>query len=71
MKGPAMRLLQHSDLKPQKGIRYSAVHLKRLELAGKFPRRVPLGPGAYGYLESEVDAYLQQKVDERDAGVAA
>ena len=54
-----------------KGITYSKVTLWRQEKAGTFPRRVPIGAGRYGYVESEVDAHIDQKIAERDAKTAA
>jgi prophage regulatory protein len=50
-----------------KSIPYSKPHLWRLEKAGKFPRRVPLGAGRFAYVEAEIDAYIEQKIAERDA----
>jgi prophage regulatory protein len=63
-------LISYRDLKP-KGIPYSKPHLWRLEKAGKFPERVPLGPGRYGYVESEIDSYIAGLIAARDAGQAA
>jgi prophage regulatory protein len=51
-----------------KGIAYSKPHLWRLEKAGKFPKRVMVGAGRYGYVESEIDGYIDQKIAERDTG---
>ena len=50
---------------------YSKPHLWRLEKANKFPKRVPIGAGRYGYVETEIDAYIEQKIAERDARSAA
>jgi prophage regulatory protein len=61
------RLIPYDAL-ASKCINYSKPHLWRLEKAGKFPRRVPIGPGRYGYVEAEIDAYLEAKIAERDAG---
>jgi prophage regulatory protein len=60
------RLIPYSAL-ADKCIYYSKPHLWRLERAGKFPKRVPTGPGRYAYIEAEVDAYIAQKIAERDA----
>jgi predicted DNA-binding transcriptional regulator AlpA len=40
----------------------------RWERAGKFPRRVPLGSNASGYLAAEVIAWMQAMLDRRDQG---
>jgi prophage regulatory protein len=46
---------------------YSKPHLWRLERAGKFPKRVPIGASRYGYVESEIDAHVDALVAARDA----
>ena len=37
----------------------------RMERAGKFPKRVKLGPNSVGWLESELEAWLSAKADAR------
>ncbi|MCO5129294.1 MAG: AlpA family phage regulatory protein [Xanthobacteraceae bacterium] len=64
-------IIPYADLKTKKGIPYSKPHLWRLERDGKFPRRVPVGPNRYGYVEGEIDAYLENLVKARDARVRA
>jgi prophage regulatory protein len=59
------RLIAYDDLK-FKGIRYSKVHLSRLEKQKKFPKRVPLGPARYGYVEEEIDQYIESLIAARD-----
>ena len=44
---------------------YSDVHVLRLERAGKFPRRIQLGPNRVGWLLSEVQAWIESRLDER------
>jgi prophage regulatory protein len=53
----AKKLIPYCDLKP-KGVPYSKPHLWRLEGAGKFPKSVPIGPGRYGSVQSEIDGYI-------------
>lgn len=36
---------------------------------GKFPRPVPLGKASVGWLESEIQAYIDARVADREAGV--
>jgi prophage regulatory protein len=55
-----MCILNSADLKA-KGIGYHAVHLARLEAAGKFPKRIKLSEGVggrVGWLEDEIDAWI-------------
>jgi prophage regulatory protein len=61
----AQRLIPYEALKA-KCIAYSKPHLWRLEKANKFPKRVPVGAGRYGYVEEEIDAYIARKIAERD-----
>lgn len=51
------------------GIPYCDVHLRRLEDAGKFPRRIKLTDGgrAVGWLASEVDAWVEARAASRNA----
>jgi prophage regulatory protein len=54
------RLLSFEDLQAR-GIRYTRVHLARLECAGQFPQRIRLGGGNgnfVAWLEDEIDAYV-------------
>ena len=65
-----MKLLAYKDLNSQKGIDYSKTQLWRLEKSGRFPRRVPLTGtpnGRHGWVESEIDAWIQARIGERDA----
>jgi prophage regulatory protein len=64
------RLIPYEALK-EKCIPLSKSHIWRLEKAGKFPKRVAISAGRYGYIESEVDAYLDQKIAERDRSRAS
>ena len=61
----AQRLIPYEALKA-KCIPYSKPHLWRLERADKFPKRVNIGPGRYGYVEEEIDQYIAKKIAERD-----
>ena len=45
---------------------YSPQHIARLEAAGKFPKRVTLGQNRVGWIRSEVEDWIQQRIDERD-----
>ena len=60
-----MKLIPYSDLKEKKGIKYSRVHVSRLEKADKFPKHVNLGPQSIGWLEEEIDAWIEARAAER------
>ena len=63
-----MKLIAYSDLKEKKGIKYSRVHVSRLEKADKFPKHVNLGPQSIGWLEEEIDAWIAARAAERSIG---
>ena len=50
---------------PEKGIKESSRTLKRAELRGLFPKRVPIYPGAStkGWVESVIDEHLAKLAD--------
>ena len=60
-----IRILSKRKLKEL--VLYSPQHVARLEKAGKFPKRVQLGPNRVGWVESEVMDWLQQRLDCREA----
>lgn len=64
-----MRILSKKDLRAL--ILYSPAHIDRLEKAGRFPRRVQLGPCRVGWVESEVLAWLDERIKQRDRSVAS
>jgi prophage regulatory protein len=65
-----MRILSFDDLRFEKGIPYSKVHLWRLERYGKFPKRVQLGQSRHGWLESEIDDWLLERMAARNSETA-
>jgi prophage regulatory protein len=59
-----IRILSKKELRQL--VLYSPAHIDRLEKAGRFPKRVQLGPCRVGWVESEVMAWLEQRIKERD-----
>jgi prophage regulatory protein len=59
-----MKLLTKTEVRSK--VCYSPQHIARLEKAGCFPKRVTLGPNRVGWLEEEVDQWIQDRIDERD-----
>ena len=59
-----MRILSKRQLKEM--VLYSPQHIARLEKAGKFPKRVQIGPNRVGWVESEVLDWLQARLDRRE-----
>lgn len=61
-----VRLISKKQLKLL--VLYSPQHIQRMEHAGQFPRRVRLGThrgSRVGWIESEVMAWLQERIEKR------
>ena len=62
------RLLSKKQVKDL--VLYSYAHTDRLEKAGLFPQRVRLSPhrmGRVGYVESEIIAWIEARLEQRNA----
>lgn len=59
-----MRLLSKRQLKEM--VLYSPQHIARLEKAGRFPKRVQIGPNRVGWVEDEVLDWLRERLDRRE-----
>lgn len=64
-----MKLLSKRQVKEL--VLYSFAHIDRLEKAGKFPKRVTLGPNRVGWIEQEILDWIKRLVEERDQYVAS
>lgn len=60
------RVLRKPAVKARTGISADST-LYDLMAAGHFPRPINLGPRAVGWIESEVDAWIESRMAERDA----
>jgi len=60
-----MRILRKPEVEHRVGL--SGMEIWRREKAGSFPRKVRLGPNSVGWVEAEIDAYLEELVAARDA----
>jgi len=65
-----LKILSRTELREQKGIKWTPQYLGRLERRGKFPRRRYLGPRTPGWVEDEVDAWLSDRITKRGADAA-
>jgi len=67
-----MRLIRYQDLASTKGIHFSREHIRRLELAGKFAKRVKLAEGGdhFAWIDEELDAYIAGRIAARDGEAA-
>ena len=59
-----MRILSKRQLREL--VLYSPQHIQRLENAGKFPKRIQLGPNRVGWVEDEVLDWLRERVERRE-----
>ena len=59
-----MRILSKRQVKEL--VLYSPQHIARLEKAGQFPKRVPLGPNRVGWVEREVLDWLEERLAQRE-----
>lgn len=48
-------------------VNYSVSQIDKMVSQGRFPRKIKLGPNKIGFLENEVDAWIEERVRERDA----
>lgn len=62
-----LKLLGEDELSSKKGIKFHPRHLWRLRKAGKFPKPIKLGVQRIAYVEAEIDAWIAQRIAERDA----
>jgi len=51
-------LVGFDQLNTEYGIRFSRVHLRRLEALGKFPRRIQVSEKRVAWLASAIEAYI-------------
>jgi prophage regulatory protein len=62
-----VKLISFAELTTTRGITFSRRHLKRLEDEKKFPQRVVLGENRIGWVITEVDDWLAEKLAGRYA----
>jgi prophage regulatory protein len=62
----AERLIRKPEVVERVGL--SASQIDRLEREGRFPRRVPLGMNSVAWVESEVLAWVRERIERRDGG---
>ena len=59
-----IRILSKKDVRQL--VLYSPAQIDRMEKAGRFPKRVQLGPCRVGWVESEVLAWLEARLQARE-----
>lgn len=61
-----MKLLAYDALRPEKGINYSRPQIWRKVKDGSFPRPIKVGAGRSAWVDSEIDAWIGQRMAARD-----
>jgi prophage regulatory protein len=65
-----MKLVLFENLMPDYGIPYTPEHLRRLEAAGKFPKRIKLGDdprSRTAWTDEDIKAYIAAKAAARES----
>jgi prophage regulatory protein len=65
------RILGYRDLKPEKGIPYCRQWILKLVAVGKFPKPISLGEQSVGFIEDEIDDWIEARMRERDTKPAS
>jgi len=60
------KLVTKKELKSIFGVPYSFAHIARLEVAGQFPQRVRLGACRVAWVAEEVQAWIDQRIAQRE-----
>ncbi|MDY0029231.1 MAG: AlpA family transcriptional regulator [Pseudobdellovibrionaceae bacterium] len=60
---PKERILRLPDVKKRTGLSRSTIYLNISK--GTFPRHISLGVRCVGWLESEIDAWVQARINQR------
>ena len=63
-----MRVLRLPQVEAKTGLKHSAIYKRSNE--GTFPRQFPLDGKAMGWLESEIEQWIEQQVAKRDGKAA-
>lgn len=58
------RLITFDELRDY-GVPHNRRHIYDLEIAGKFPKRVPIGENRIAWVEDEILKYVDQRVEAR------
>ena len=58
------RIIGWSELRTM--VPYTRQHVLKLEKAGRFPRRLSVGANRIGWLLSEIEAWIEDRIAERD-----
>lgn len=63
----ALTILRLPEVKARTGLSRSTIYLKMAE--GSFPEPIALGVRSVGWIESEVDAWIAQRIEQSRPGL--
>ncbi len=63
------QVVSKKELRTLCGIPYSGQHIARLEAAGRFPKRIKLGQNRVAWLLTEIEAWLDERIAQREGDV--
>jgi prophage regulatory protein len=64
-----MRIIRLPEVERKTGFKHTTLYMLMNE--GRFPRSVPLGNKARGWLESEVDDWIRERIAARDGATVS
>lgn len=65
----ALVILRRPEVEHRTGLSRSTIYQRVKE--GTFPAPIPLGPQSVGWVESEIQSFLANRIAERDSGPRA
>jgi predicted DNA-binding transcriptional regulator AlpA len=66
----ARKIISPSEL-PERGIKIGDKQRQRLEATGLFPKRVAVTARTCGYVEDEIQAFIEARINQRDTATVA
>lgn len=64
-----LRVIRLQEVESRTGLRKSAIYQRATD--GTFPKPISMGGKASGWIESEIDAWISQRIAARDAQAGA
>jgi prophage regulatory protein len=64
-----MKVLSYPELRTEKGIRFSRQWIAKLVKDGLFPAPIKIGEASNAFVESEIDGWIAERINERDAAM--
>lgn len=62
------RVIRLPEVMDKTGLGRTTIY--RMESSGYFPRSIPLGGKAVGWIEAEIDGWIEKRMDERQGATS-